>query len=635
MHPHYTPLGFPPQVNNKVLSLTEEERRILNAGPKFVPVNPEQALDRLGREVSVMKEKIAEAWRRETRTTGRNPQLVEQFADRLEEELRTKISEGTGANRDIEKTLERFQQEQKKGKVIFRQTDKSKVFHIDRPETYIAKSIAYMKKTDAYQEVEQSPLKGMIERTEELLRDLVNRKLLPGKYFEKLKPNQDEAELPHLYYNPKDHKIGEPLRPIVSGMKSPTQRISAFLDQIIRPIFDQLTPYSLRNSIEFLKHLKQHKTTDQTLLYTFDITDLYTMIPQQGSILAICQMLGENKINKVNGEIPINTVRTLFKHVLENAYFALQLPGQPVKYYKQIRGGPMGSECTQVLADVYMRQWERQFKEQQEREGELYFRFRDDIFLTTRKNKEEMNKTLIELGKTDKNIGLTFETGEHVDYLDVRVAVETPIFRTKVFRKLAAQPYILPFDSSHPPHVMKNIPVSALLRATRICSHREDLANEIEKVRITLLLNKYPPNFIDRHFKRFFESLTGQQHSQLLLSEQHNTYRDKVLDPQWNKTDKRKIDFDKDILVHFSYTPSLARFGARFHQTWQEIFEETPLSDISVIFAHRLTDNLKNILVHKKPSKQAIRATVERIEQEQPTNIDEQRRATAITTTNI
>ncbi|CAM4845256.1 unnamed protein product, partial [Rotaria magnacalcarata] len=127
----------------------------------------------------------------------------------------------------------------------------------------------------------------MIETTEQLLRDLVNRKLLPGKYFDKLKPNPIDAELPHLYYNPKDHKVGEPLRPIVSGMKSPRQKISAFLDQIIRPIFDKLTPHSLRNSIEFLKHLKKQGTKDQTLLYTFDITDLYTMIPQQESILAV------------------------------------------------------------------------------------------------------------------------------------------------------------------------------------------------------------------------------------------------------------------------------------------------------------------------------------------------------------
>ena len=397
MHAHYTPLGFPPQVNNKVLSLSDEERRILNFGPKFVPSNPKQALDRLDSEISIMKDKVAEAWRRETRTVGRNPILVEQFAHRLENELRNKISEETTIDKVVETTLKRFRNEQKKGTVIFRQTDKSKVFHVDKPENYIKKSITYMKKTDAYIEIEKSPLSSMIEKTEELLRNLVNRKLLPGKYFDKLKPNPKEAELPHLYYNPKDHKVGEPLRPIVSGIKSPTQKISAFLDQIIRPIFDKFTPYSLTNSIELLKHLKKHGTTEQTLLYTFDITDLYTMIPQQESILAICEMLGQNKINKVNGDIPINTVRTLFRHVLENAFFALQLPGEEVKYFKQVRGGPMGSECTQVLADVYMRKWEKQFKEQQDREGELYFRFRDDIFLTTKKNKIEMDKFLTDI----------------------------------------------------------------------------------------------------------------------------------------------------------------------------------------------------------------------------------------------
>ena len=77
LHPHFTVLGFPPQVNNKVLSLTEEERRILNYGPKFVPSNPKQALDRLEKEITVMKEKVSEAWRRETRTVNRNPQIVE------------------------------------------------------------------------------------------------------------------------------------------------------------------------------------------------------------------------------------------------------------------------------------------------------------------------------------------------------------------------------------------------------------------------------------------------------------------------------------------------------------------------------------------------------------------------------
>lgn len=46
-----------------------------------------------------------------------------------------------------------------------------------------------------------------------------------------------------------------------------------------------------------------------------------------------------------------------------------------------------------------------------------------------------MDRTLVELGKIDKNIGLTFETDLYVDYLDVRVSVDLPNLRTKVFRK--------------------------------------------------------------------------------------------------------------------------------------------------------------------------------------------------------
>ncbi len=76
--------------------------------------------------------------------------------------------------------------------------------------------------------------------------------------------------------------------------------------------------------------------------------------------------------------------------------------------------------------------------------------------------------------------------------------------------------------------------------------------------------------------------------------------------PQCNKKPKRAIDFNRDVLVHFTYTPSLAQFGAKFHQIWHEIFEGTPLEDIPVTYAHRLTDNLSRILIHKKPPKSVI-----------------------------
>jgi len=293
--------------------------------------------------------------------------------------------------------------------------------------------------------------------------------------------------------------------------------------------------------------------------------------------------------------------------VLENSYFVLQLPGSEPKYYRQIRGGAMGSACTQVLADIYLRKWESDFVHEQHRQHELYFRFRDDIFVTTKQTPEQIEKIFQELNKKDLNIGITWEGGKPIEYLDVKATVEIPNFRTTVFRKLAAQPYVLPFHSSHPPHITRNIPYAAALRATRICSHSEDLQQELDKIRITLLLNKYPPRFIDRHIGRFFQDLTKTQTSEILLSKDHSKFRELVLDTSWNKKEKRKIDFGKDVLLHFSYAPSLVNFGSHFHQIWQEIFEGTPLDDIPVIYANRLTDSLKHILVQKKPSKEAIR----------------------------
>jgi hypothetical protein len=44
------------------------------------------------------------------------------------------------------------------------------------------------------------------------------------------------------------------------------------------------------------------------------------------------------------------------------------------KYYKQIRGGAMGSVFTQVLANIYMLEWEQNLIKHQEIHHEIYGR---------------------------------------------------------------------------------------------------------------------------------------------------------------------------------------------------------------------------------------------------------------------
>ncbi|CAF2069899.1 unnamed protein product, partial [Rotaria magnacalcarata] len=117
-------------------------------------------------------------------------------------------------------------------------------------------------------------------------------------------PNKtNEVELAHLYYLPKAHKPGTPLRPIISGLKHPTIKISKFLDDLLRPLFDQMALNStVTSSFDLVKQLQQWSRNNfkrETLFCTIDVTDLYTMVSQIEGVLSLRKMLDELKLKQV------------------------------------------------------------------------------------------------------------------------------------------------------------------------------------------------------------------------------------------------------------------------------------------------------------------------------------------------
>lgn len=61
------------------------------------------------------------------------------------------------------------------------------------------------------------------------------------------------------------------------------------------------------------------------------------------------------------------------------------------KYYRQIRGGAMDSAFTQVLANIYMYQWEQDLIAHQAANSEIFERYLYDILMTT--NRAMLNET--------------------------------------------------------------------------------------------------------------------------------------------------------------------------------------------------------------------------------------------------
>src|ERR1700723_2137139 len=79
-------------------------------------------------------------------------------------------------------------------------------------------------------------------------------------------------------------------------MNTPTTGISKFLDQSLRPLFDKhVRSTTIIDGVDLIRRLETYIENDYlkptTYLCTFDITDLYTMLPQEESLDVLTEFL--------------------------------------------------------------------------------------------------------------------------------------------------------------------------------------------------------------------------------------------------------------------------------------------------------------------------------------------------------
>ncbi|CAF4365211.1 unnamed protein product, partial [Rotaria sordida] len=136
------------------------------------------------------------------------------------------------------------------------------------------------------------------------------------------------------------------------------------------------------------------------------------------------------------GNLKVETIIKLASIVLDTISFAYKN-----KYYRQIKGGAMGSPFTMVLANIYMLEWEQKLIQHQNRHHEIYGRYIDDVFMTTNLSKEDILKLLDETVRTDPNIKITFTINQALEYLDAIVENNNGQLRTTIYHKSAWEPH--------------------------------------------------------------------------------------------------------------------------------------------------------------------------------------------------
>ena len=117
------------------------------------------------------------------------------------------------------------------------------------------------------------------------------------------------------------------------------------LDRLIRLLFDQhIEQTTFIDGVQFIRRLELYISLGllkpTTHLCTCDITDLYTTLPQEQSIDILKKFLNHFKYTHVQ-RMTVDAIESLAYIVLmENVFFYKQ------KYYRQIKGGAIGSPFT-------------------------------------------------------------------------------------------------------------------------------------------------------------------------------------------------------------------------------------------------------------------------------------------------
>lgn len=583
------------------MSLTNAEFQILKKGPRFIMNDPERVKERKANELQLVREKIRgnnaeHGWRLPL-------DRLDTFIKSLDVEL-TRIHNDSIPSRDL-KTCRFLEKKLEKSNIILRKTDKSKVFHLGNAHDYEEKVRQYMTKTDAYESLgDKNPLQDLILQTNSMLKGLLNGSHIDLRLYNKLQVDANKAELAHLYFLPKAHKPGTPLRPIVAGLKSPTIKISKWLDSILRPLFDQMSAdTSILNGVHLISILEKwstRKLSKNTLFLTMDVSDLYTMVPQEGGIQAIKKMLRTFQIDQIQG-IKASTILLLARFVMRNNYF---IYGNC--YYKQIRGGAMGSPLTLTISNAYMFFFQTPItKWVSHREG-VFCRYIDDIFITADAPKDLLEGLVRHWNRIDENIKLSAEISHSVNFLDVAVENIDGQLKTSVFHKPSHEPYFLPFDSTHAKFIKRNIPYGAIIRAIRYSSNIVSFNREETHITMALLLNGYPLKVIQEQYQKAFTDMKCTWPDKY----NYKIIRQLFLTHFFSKKRKklREIEFDTDLIFHFSYCKGMETFAAQFHKIWDELFSHCALSSIRPIIGYRNCDSLQQKLVKKKPPKRLITA---------------------------
>ena len=380
-----------------------------------------------------------------------------------------------------------------KGEIVIKKADKGSSIVVMNRSDYISEAERQLSDTKFYKKLPKDLTQEHQTDVNNLVEKLLRLEYISEPIYHCLLNTKPKTS--SLYLLPKIHKITKPGefpkgRPIISANGSPTERISAFVDENIKDAVPLLKSH-IKDTTDFIHKIESILIPDECLLVTFDVTSLYTNIPNEEGIRAVAKSMRKNKPPYCHPRAVI----LLLREVLTKNNF--EFNGRD---YLQIGGTAMGTKLAPSYANIFMGDLETRLTSGHHKEPFLWLRFIDDIFVLWTHGANELNQFLDYMNHFHESIKFTMECSDtQIVFLDTLVKKSDD--KNKLLVELYTKPTdthnYLHFNSFHPSHTKRAGPYGQFLRVRRNCSLLADYDKHSLMLKEKYILRGYPESLVE------------------------------------------------------------------------------------------------------------------------------------------
>ncbi|KAJ1161196.1 hypothetical protein NDU88_001683 [Pleurodeles waltl] len=354
--------------------------------------------------------------------------------------------------------------------IVIMEADKGGNVVVMNRSDYVAEIDRQLNDTQAYSLLPSNPLPNITNMIRKKLAFWKNHCLLTDLEHRFLYIEAPRA--PCIYILPKVHKPGgfPPGRPIISGIGSPTEHISEYIDSFLQPLVHNLPSY-IQDTRDLLCQLEDIDWSEDFMFVCLDVSSLYTSIPLERGL----EML-QRTLSTRDATLHDHTrmLLDLTRLVLENNVFL-----HDSRWFRQCQGVAMGAKFSPSYANLYMGQFEKIHLwsncPSHLTEHILYWgRYIDDILAIWTGNASDLNILFEHLNTNDFNLVFTHKVDTtKIEFLDLLLYITNNKIMSRLYRKPTACNSVLHAHSAHPLSQIRAIPYSEMVRIRRNCTDND------------------------------------------------------------------------------------------------------------------------------------------------------------------